>query len=1633
MSVDISQSLMQRLEESMTERNLLRKLGLTKKEMIRRLRKPSFRRALKELCPKETWSCREILDASREILDQLSPEPEQGWLPFLYADGKYSLYPENFPKVMEPCYEMGKLFYMELLHVCMEAERDFHGFRPDLHFVLPTMEEVEDCKAREEFERFVAFCHRTYFLEFMRIGAEITPFNTNGHIAGVHFVSTHMARQMKACGVPVDLALMSGAAIGHDIGKFGCKDSESRRVPYLHYYYTDQCFRRHDMPFIGYIAANHSTWDLELENLSLESLLLIYADFRVKSTRENGAEIIHFYTLKESFDVILNKLDNVDDAKRLRYQKVYSKLVDFENYMVKKGVHTNFESLIPDKTQEKDTALLCGAEIMDEYKNMAISHNILLMHILSHESSFTTILESARSEKDWKNTRTYLNIFREYCTYMNQRQKLMTLDFLYELMMHREGDIRSGAATLMGQMIVNYDVEYRKEIPEGMIPFLQDSSSVELFEKYLGMALMPDHKLTEQHRKWLGYKMETLVDSVLTNCRPSRREDYLCVIQKYYTNWNWDTFTAFAMMNVLQKIPFDKCSQEMLETFLQFALHFTKVDDLELQVSILNFLHRMLRFDADSAMIHSYGLQILEQAPVYSVISVVYLKRSIGGLLRLPDQSLAQYRMGKDDEDRINKAFLENLKTATPWICKLINIHYLKYQMDRGANRQPVHTVTHLANLLTGTECSDVRHLAGQTVVEIAGQISHEQCNEVVMELIKGLELDESEFAKDIPRYLGQLIVYLRPQEMDEIILILESMLVSAADSIACVTLDTIGVLLQQYADYELDTPEAHRARLRRLWGLILRGLSHDHEMVAQEACFVLGEYVFGSVAKPFEPKCEIFRSLAKKGIHILKNRQENQLSFLINAAALNHIYRFISEFLMENESFGFSDRGKVAFFPGTFDPFTLSHKGIVEEIRKLGFEVYLAIDEFSWSKKTQPRLIRRRIASMSTAADCGVFMFPDEIPVNIANNEDLEGLRKLFPTREIYIVEGSDVTANASAYKKPAAENSIHHFNHIIFQRRGEDYEVAVHAAGKNNGRILGEVVELSLPMQLEDISSTRIRENIDRNRDIANLIDPMVQRYIYENNLYLREPQYKPIMHTRSVDCDVVDEVSDELWEKMAATVLHRKKNIQGIISRLKESGASLAILYDRNRGGVPIAMAAARKIENSDLYREFGDLEMVRQIRDLAWGNILLIQGIYAPDDSDHHDFFQLIITELLAHYLARGYTYCLYHSRPEMEERRRFKAENTLLRQGFVRFSPEDAAETVMAVDMHQPYVLMKNIETVIKEPLNDNLQVHQVVEEAHRKLQLALTEFAPGNLVISIDSSVMHHRLVRKITEVNQVPNEPCTPRKLGEKMCVPFGKVLRGFVTPNTVTKALHTEKVFNADMKGYTIQEFPNYSPLKTQLRTIRSFDRDVILVDDLLHKGYRLKVLLPLLREADIRIDRVITGVLTANGQDIVGEYGLQTDGVYFIPNITSWFTESTLYPFIGGDGVRSAGRNAAGLLTSVNLILPYAAPAFLRSEDIGPVYNLSMVCLENARDIMKVLEREYQREFERNLTLDRLSEVILSPTCPDKGLFMSYSENLPATVYIENDIQRLVRLQNITGYFHDFHEMPTNLQGE
>jgi len=139
-------------------------------------------------------------------------------------------------------------------------------------------------------------------------------------------------------------------------------------------------------------------------------------------------------------------------------------------------------------------------------------------------------------------------------------------------------------------------------------------------------------------------------------------------------------------------------------------------------------------------------------------------------------------------------------------------------------------------------------------------------------------------------------------------------------------------------------------------------------------------------------------------------------------------------------------------------------------------------------------------------------------------------------------------------------------------------------------------------------------------------------------------------------------------------------------------------------------------------------------------------------------------------------------------------------------------------------------------------------------------------------------------------------------------------------------------------------------------------------------------------------------------------------QVESVYYLPTLKAWFVESTVYPFIGGDMVDKNDDLRANLISSINFILPYAYPGFISDASKASVYNLSMVCLENARDLLEVLERVYQEKYGKQLTLKRLGEVVISPCSPDRGNCFECDYNLPASNYVKDDIERLKRLEKL-----------------
>jgi len=1603
--------LYKELYGAVTDRAFLKEMGMSREEMEQLLDEEDWQqlcgRLLEETGSDGRFQAVRTAETARVTLNHLSPEPEGGWAAYAYGYVLGQLFPAKKSEIFDGPYARGRLFYLQLLKTLFKFERMTLPFDPAVDIRFLRMHEIEEGGYHKEYRRFDRMARNQCIYEFMRIGIEITPWNTLGHIAGVHYVAMHVARQLAALKVPVDLGLVSGAAAGHDIGKYGCRKNEERRIPYLHYYYTDLCFNRFNMPTIGHIAANHSTWDLELENLPVESLILIYADFRVKSSRKDGAEIVHFYSLAESFSVILNKLDNVDEAKQLRYQKVYNKLKDFENYMIGLGVSVNLPEVpkavpvLPSPAPRPDVALLRNNEAIGELKHAAVDHNIRLMNRFYQEEKFASLLETARSEKEWQNLRTYVSILGEYSTYMTEKQKLLTLKFLYELLAHRESDIRNQAGEIMGQIIARFNEEYKKELPEGVSPARKKVTNLSLWETYLKLVLQPDYKMTDQHRRWIENTLKNITSSLLSSCHPQQREEYLNSFMAWIRSRNLTRQNREALLRAVLMIRAEWCSREQVKEILGFAEKNIRYGEADLQVAAVSVKRH-------------YGGYPHEEGYFRDLKRIMELD---------PEAELTA--------EALSEMFLDNMKAKTPWTIKVANIGLmLNYLENHRGEGQELHVATHLGNLVKVSEMVTVRRAAGEGLISVIGSMPLEQRNEIAVELGKGLEIGDYQFSKYIPNYLGVIMLHLPPQELDELTQDLEKLLDNSSAQVAAAVLHTFGVMLEHYRMYRdnFGTEEAEEVTQQRkvkLVNLILRGFANYNTTISAEALWTLGTHIFGAKNLPLEEKYQIFCHCGKKILTLYDGQKEEGLAFFNNAAVLNHIYRFITQYEAEVGAFTIPEREKVAFFPGTFDPFSLSHKAIATEIRDMGYEVYLALDEFSWSKKTQPRLQRRKLMSMSVADEADIYIFPDHIPVNIANPKDLARLKEIFRERDLYFVAGSDVIENASCYRAQPQENSIHSINHIIFRRTSSDASQTVPAAEKASAEgsgneprrypVSGKIINLHLEEYYEDISSTRIRENIDLNRDISNLIDPVAQNYIFENSLYLREPAYKHMLQARDIRLEAYMDRDGEAIEDMKEELENWGYDYQKVKSYLSRQDVRTVRIRDGVRGDRVVALAAVSRLSGMDLLSEFGDQDIAAYIRSQAAGAIAVIGGLFFSRKSSISNLGQTILTEVLSELLARDYTYVVYHPC----DKAGYSARNveTMEKQGFVNIAGE-GTEPIYAVNMKAPVIIFKNVETIIKNPLNKNSRVLKAVEDAHDRLLSVLTDLYPGELILSFNAGIMHHKMISLIARINGVSPVPGREKVYGPYMAVPFGKVLKGVVVPNTVTKALHTEKYFFRDVSDFTVEEAGHYSSLDNQVKTLKSFNRPIILVDDLLHKGYRMKELDPILKENQVEVVDTVVGVQTGRGRDLMTVKQRTVDSAYFLPNLRCWIDETAVYPYLGGDGIKNRDVTVASQesIPSLNLILPFAVPTFLGGLSSSSLYDYSMVCLENAYNILQTLEEEYQNEFERKLTLKRLGEVITSPKKPDLGSYVIYDENVAASAYVEKDMERLIRMRKM-----------------
>ena len=1524
-----------------------------------RLSRSSVKRLLKETdfiknLPAELndgrISCGEVLSWCSPVMDRLCPEPEGGWMKECYLEIAHRLFPDPERGRLPEKTAQAMEFYLTVLRWFLDTEKGRCPYDPLTDIPELSEDELSGSLIQDEYERYKKAVKASRFEELMRLGREIMPFDPASHTIGVHHMALHMGRQAKKAGLPVDLPMVSAASLCHDIGKFGCRGTDAARIPYLHYYFTYEWLNRMGFPRIAHISANHSTWDLEFENLTLESLLLIYADFRVRGIRENGRETVRIYTLAESYDMIFSKLYNMTPEKQQRYKRVYYKLKDFETLLMSYGVKPEPLDEELGERDRPDPTVLSQKECLSSLCGQTLENNIRLMYNLAKDVSFGQLLERARGEKNLHRIRTYLRIFGEFSTYMTGANKRRTLGLLYELLMHHQGDVRRQAALIMGSILANSGPNYRKELPTSVPITVQVpataaflTESVELWERYMDMCLHPDYKIASKHAIRISNSLKIIASSLFESCEKGMRIHYLEPLLSRLDDAEGSAL--FALVDSLAYLPLDILDRDRIMGLVRRLSWFSASEDESIRVLVMRRLEGMLPLLDDEGKEAVLGIASSVDSDTSSAVRYVALRIK------------SRFAPTEPPKLTVSSLYLSNLKTAVHWIVKLTQVDAL---VDDGVIHpdNTLHTIMHLSNLMSVSEHLTVRERAGEGMLKLIDLLPLDQQNEVIVDLIRELETGQDEISVFIPKYLGPLMVRLPKKELSECLDYLKGLIRTSTERTSTASLYTLSQLLASLPEEDTDT--AHE-----ILGILLAGVSHYSDTIHETALTVLCEQVLANGSISMERRQGYCVYAAKKLLCLLSEPRQGEFTFFTRAAVLNHVYRFLVECRVLELPFIYDAIRPAAFFPGTFDPFTTGHKRIVGELEDRGFEVFLAIDEFSWSKHPIAKLRRRQIASMSVADRMNVSLFPDEIPVNIASKSDLKKLSELFTGRELYLVTGSDVILNASAYRSED-EGSAGDYNHIVFLRREGDVDSI-------GNKLRGKKYLVTLPEFYENVSSTRIREYVDRNMDISMLVEPMVQSYIFDHNLYLRAPQYKLPLRPKDVRLD------------------------------FSITGNTLSAEMTRRDDGTLLGRVTARTVTGADLYGIIGDLNTAEYLRRHTSGRILFIESVEDRFPKGVNGLFA-VLNELLSKSLSSEHTYALCGR--ELNA----KLYELLPQMGFV---PLPERQDYYYVDMRTPTVFIQDVLRRLKEPHRSDPSVLRVVETTRERMRLALVNLLPGKLLLTFDALLLDIALTQMVREANGVSDCGPDDRRLGPAMCVPYGKILAGELVPNTVTKHLHVDKATLEDIYHFEIRAVNGYSDLHVQVRTLASFGRPVILVDDLLHKGFKLEKLNRIFREEKLEISSIMVGVLSGRGRDLMDKEQREVHAAYYIPNLLYWFNESLLYPFIGGDSSKEY-PGADGLLPTSNLILPYVYPDYLVGVEEKRVFDLSLCALENARDILKQLELCHLEKYSIPLTIHRLAEAFVQPSAPYRGKNIRYEPNALPSAYVTDDIETFDRIR-------------------
>ena len=540
---------------------------------------------------------------------------------------------------------------------------------------------------------------------------------------------------------------------------------------------------------------------------------------------------------------------------------MYDKLKDFEDYLISLGVSVDLEDDWHKPEARTPYSLMSTEEMVQAFKYLAISQNLKVMYTTGHDVSFISLLEDIRGEKDWRHVRAFLTVIEEYSGYLKQEQKLVILDFLYEMLSHQDGDIRRQAARISAVVMAGFDIAFKKELPEDVEAPQIGRRMADVWRSFLHRMLFPNHMVTHQHRRWIGYGMKTVVRHLLRLTEGSRRREVLNVVLEHYKSARWEGLTQFLLLDCLPEIPYDLCSANQRKLLFRFDRRFLQAEDPEIRVSALRFLVCWLKQGCkpDDEMLDALSsLTLRSEDPV----CIRYLTLQIRKLVFREEAAL--------DYDA-KFLYIENQRSEIPWIFKLVNLEILQKEMMAEKDLLRVYQyASHLLNILQFNSRVTNKLQAGENLVEIMPRLSESQRYEIMLELVRALSMGRYSVAKYIPQFMGRIYVIMTPDERKALLGQLHDLYASSNPAVVILTLETVSVILQYLPGCGIEGEE-----LEALEGMLCSGTVHYDMEVAREAFYFLGSGLFGSRHLTLDQKKEYFTTMARKVLTFILWDQE--------------------------------------------------------------------------------------------------------------------------------------------------------------------------------------------------------------------------------------------------------------------------------------------------------------------------------------------------------------------------------------------------------------------------------------------------------------------------------------------------------------------------------------------------------------------------------------------------------------------------------------------------------------------------------------------------------------------------------------------------------------------------------------